>query len=117
MLGLLLTLVVMGCLAAASLLPVVKFPGDAGNYVGHLLAYGLATGCLVVLAKLRPWVATLTLFAFGVVIEFVQPYVGRKTHVEDVLANTAGIVIAWCALALWRRLRTQKRLTSTRVDW
>ena len=116
-LGLVLTLVVMACLAAASLLPVVKFPGDAGNYVGHLLAYGLATGCLVVLARLRPWLAALNLFAFGVAIELVQPHVGRETHVEDVLANTAGILIAWCAAALWRRVSMRRRLTSTRVDW
>ena len=51
---------------------MVKFPGDAGNYVGHLLAYGIASGCLVVLAKLRSWVAATALFAFGVVIEFVH---------------------------------------------
>lgn len=116
-LGLVVTLVVMACLAAASLLPVVKFPGDAGNYVGHLLAYGLATGCLVVLARLRPWLAALNLFAFGVAIELVQPTVGREAHVEDVLANTAGILIAWCVVALWRRVSMRRRLTSTRVDW
>ena len=115
--GLVLTLVVMACLAAASLLPVVKFPGDAGNYVGHLLAYGLATGCLVVLARLRPWLAALNLFAFGVAIELVQPTVGREAHVEDVLANIAGIVVAWCVVALWRRVSMRRRLTSTRVDW
>ena len=55
-------------LAAASVLPVVKFPGDAGNYLGHLAAYGLATGCLVVIARLRAWLAALMLFAFGVAI-------------------------------------------------
>ena len=116
-LGLSLTLVVIGCLATASLLPIVKFPGDAGNYLGHLSAYGLAMGSLVVLARLRPWVAALMLFVIGVVIEFVQPYVGRATHVEDVLANTAGIIIVWCCVALWRRVWIRKRLTSTRVDW
>ena len=115
--GFVLTLVVMGCLAAASVLPVVKFPGDAGNYLGHLVAYGLATGCLMVLAKLRPWLAALMLFAFGIAIEFIQPSVGRETHVEDVLANTLGIVTAWCLVAFWRRLTMRRRVTSTRVDW
>ena len=115
--GFVLTLVVMGCLPAASVLPVVKFPGDAGNYLGHLAAYGLATGCLVVIARLRAWLAALMLFAFGVAIELVQPYVGREAHVEDVLANTAGIVVTWCAVALWRRVSMRRHLASTRVDW
>jgi len=83
----------------------------------HLVAYGLATGCLMVLAKLRPWLAALMLFAFGVTIEFIQPSVGRETHVEDVLANTLGIVTAWCLVAFWRRLTMRRRVTSTRVDW
>jgi len=116
-LSLVLIVVVMTSLAAASLLPVVKFPGDAGNYLGHLVAYGLATGCLLVLAKLRPWLAALMLFAFGIAIEFIQPSVGRETHVEDVLANTLGIAIAWCLVAFWRRLTMRRRVTSTRVDW
>ena len=116
-LGLVLVVLVMGSLAAASLLPVVKFPGDAGNYLGHLVAYGLATGCLMVLAKLRPWLAALMLFAFGIAIEFIQPTVGRETHIEDVLANTLGIVTAWCLVAFWRRLTMRRRVTSTRVDW
>ena len=116
-LGWVLIVIVMASLAAASLLPVVKFPGDAGNYLGHLVAYGLATGCLMVLAKLRPWLAALMLFAFGIAIEFIQPSVGRETHVEDVLANTLGIVIAWCLVAFWRRLTMRRRVTSTRVDW
>jgi VanZ family protein len=70
-----------------------------------------------VLAKLRLWLAALMLFAFGIAIEFIQPSVGREAHVEDVLANTAGILIAWCAVALWRRVSMRRRLTSTRVDW
>lgn len=116
-LGWVLIVIVMASLAAASLLPVVKFPGDAGNYLGHLVAYGLATGCLLVLAKLRPWLAALMLFAFGIAIEFIQPSVGRETHVEDVLANTLGIAVAWCAVVVWRRLTMRRRVTSTRVDW
>ena len=116
-LGWVLIVIVMASLAAASLLLVVKFPGDAGNYLGHLVAYGLATGCLMVLAKLRPWLAALMLFAFGIAIEFIQPTVGRETHIEDVLANALGIGVAWCAVAFSRRLTMRRRLTSTRVDW
>ena len=116
-LSLVLIMVVMGSLAAASLLPVVKFPGDAGNYVGHLVAYALATGCLMALAKLRPWVAASGLCVFGIAIEFIQPSVGREAHVEDVLANTLGIAVAWCAVVVWRRLTMRRRVTSTRVEW
>ena len=76
----LLAVFVTVALAGASVLPVGKLPGDPGNYLGHLSAYGAAMVALAGAARLRPSVAAAGLVALGIVIELLQPLVGREDH-------------------------------------
>lgn len=43
------------------------------------------------------------------------PHVGREAHIEDAFANTAGIMIAWWAIALSRSLCPKQFLTEDRT--
>ena len=99
----LLAATVVVALVGASVLPIGHLPGDTGNYLGHLSAYGTAMVALSCVARLRPLVAAVGLVALGVGIELVQPLVGRENHWQDMAANTAGVGIGWLALAAWRR--------------
>lgn len=99
----LLAAAVVVALVGASVLPVGRLPGDTGNYLGHLSAYGTAMVVLSGLARLRPLVAAVGLMALGVGIEFVQPLVGRENHWQDMVANTAGVAIGWLVLVVWAR--------------
>ena len=97
----LLAVSVVVALTGASVLPVGKLPGDPGNYLGHLSAYGAAMLALSGVARLRPLVAAAGLVVLGIVIELLQPLVGRENHWQDMVANTAGVGIGWLALWVW----------------
>ena len=99
----LLATAVVVALIGASVLPVGKLPGDPGNYLGHLSAYGVAMAALSGVVGLRPLVAAAGLMALGVGIEFIQPLVGRENHWQDMAANAAGVGTGWLALFVWSR--------------
>lgn len=102
---LLATCVVAG-LVGASVLPVGRLPGDPGNYLGHLSAYGAAMVALSGVARLRPLFVAMGLVGLGVGIEFMQPLFGRENHWQDMAANAAGVGTGWLALGVWsRRMR------------
>ena len=101
----LLAVSVVVALAGASVVPVGMLPGDPGNYLGHLSAYGAAMLALSGAARLRPSVVAVGLMALGIGIEFIQPLVGRENHWQDMAANAVGVGAGWLALVVWSRRR------------
>lgn len=97
----LLAVAVVVALAGASVVPVGKLPGDPGNYLGHLLAYGAAMLALSGIARFRPVVVAAALVGLGVGIEFMQPLVGRENHWQDMAANAVGVGTGWLVLSVW----------------
>jgi len=78
-----------------SLLPADSVPApDLSNKMQHFLAYGIWT----VLAVLSPrdfrrlslYVGII--FLTGVIIEILQPLMGRQGEFSDIIANTLGIL-------------------------
>ena len=76
--------------------------------VGDKLLHALAfCGLILPTAILRPHrlgVVMLQAFMFGVIIEIVQPFVGRSSDVVDSLANGLGLVIGAAIGLAGRRL-------------
>lgn len=97
----LLAVAVVVALVGASVVPVGKLPGDPGNYLGHLSAYGAVMLALSGIARFRPVVVAAALVGLGVGIEFMQPLVGRENHWQDMAANAVGVGIGWLALSVW----------------
>ena len=92
---------VVVALAGASVVPVGKLPGDPGNYLGHLSAYGAAMLALSGIARFCRVVVAAGLVCLGVGIELLQPLVGRENHWQDMAANAVGIGTGWLALSVW----------------
>ena len=99
----LLAACVVAGLVGASVLPVARLPGDPGNYLGHLSAYGAAMVVLCRVAGLTHWLTAVALVGLGICIEFVQPLVARENHWQDMLANATGVGIGWLVLAVWKK--------------
>src|SRR6056297_2721859 len=101
-----LTIALALIIAALTLMPVPSGPpGPVGlDKLSHLLAFG---GLAVPLSWRHPerWRAVaLAAFAYGGVIEIVQPYVGRSAELADLLADGIGaFAAAWIAAQLGRR--------------
>ena len=104
----LLAACVVAGLVGASVLPVAKLPGDPGNYLGHLSAYGAAMVALSGVARLRPWITALGLILLGICIEFLQPLVSRENHWQDMAANAVGVAIGWLTVVVWSRRQRDK---------
>ena len=64
--------------------------------VYHLIAYG---GLMWWWAQLyqgaKRQIILVLVIAFGILIEFIQPYTGRQFDLLDMVANASGALIAW----------------------
>lgn len=102
----LLTLLVLGMASVFSLIPpggAVAPPG-VNDKILHFLAHA-AIAAPVCLARPRFWPWILAGFVgWGIMIELVQPFVGRDRSVADILANLAGTATALAASSLLRGL-------------
>jgi len=103
-----LTLTLALIIAVLTLMPVSAGPeGPPGlDKLSHLIAFGALA---VPLSWYYPanWRAVaLAAFAYGGLIEIVQPYVGRRAEWADLLADGLGALAgAWIAAQLARRRR------------
>jgi len=88
--------IVIACfIAAGSLMPAENaraLPG--GDFVRHAVPYGLLSlfALLAVTGRIRSSVVLLGVFAFGVMLECIQPFFGRVSDSHDLIANAVGIV-------------------------
>lgn len=98
-------LILLAIVTAGSLLPGGEpipgvLPWDKAR---HFLAY--ATVALpIALARPRHWTwLLLALMGWSLMIEFIQPFVGRDRDVRDFLANSMGVLLALGASEILRR--------------
>lgn len=79
-----------------SLLPDdrVSFP-DLSDKIQHFLAYGIWTMLAVLSPRNFRWLLLYVtiIFLTGVIIEILQPLMGRQSEAADILANTLGILL------------------------
>lgn len=69
---------------------------DHQDKIYHFSAYfGLMYWFAQLYQAKHRWILALAIFAFGMVIELVQPYTGRDFDLLDMLANGSGVVLAW----------------------
>jgi len=97
-----------GCATAVlvlSLLPQASQPVLGSDKVNHIVAFGvlwvLGSRCW----PRRPLLLAVFLTLFGVGIEIAQSFTPDRTaDVEDVLADVAGLLLAYLTTSLGRRL-------------
>ena len=100
-------------LACLVLMYLTLAPGNDVPGVGlvwdkaeHALSWAVLTGAGLLLSTRRRWAIGVFAFAFGAAIEVGQatmPF-GRDGNVEDLVADTVGIVAAYAAWFVLRRL-------------
>ena len=81
----------------------VRLVALVGDKVAHLGAFGLMMllcSAVVTSKRATTWCA-LVLIALGVLIELLQSLTGyRDFEVDDMLADAAGVLAAWAAVAV-----------------
>lgn len=79
---------------AGSLMPPGDAPGLLPDKLMHMLAYGGWAAIAVFSAprRRRGLMYLGIIFLTGVMVEIVQPWVGREGSLADIAANTAGIL-------------------------
>lgn len=96
-----------------SLMPAAEARAMPGNdLVQHIGAYGLLIFFALSswgVSALRVALVMLLVICFGVVLEFIQPFVGRAFDLRDIAANSAGIITGGicllCVRFWWGRSR------------
>lgn len=88
----------IGVVFYASLFPV-PYPKTELNHmdkVHHFLSYGILMLWFSQLFHGKHRLLLLmALISMGILIEFIQPYTGRMFDPFDMLANSAGALVAW----------------------
>ncbi len=76
-----------------SLKPAVAL--GSSDKLAHAAAYFTWTFLAAIAPRRKRWSLVLAgmIFVIGILIELVQPLVGRSCSIYDVLANSAGIVV------------------------
>jgi len=99
-----LTLLIALGLCVTTLSPAVPSVGPPGSdKLQHFIGFALLA---LPLAYARPqWGLRIVVcvFAFGALIEVIQPSVGRSAEWADLAADMAGATTAVLAMRLWRR--------------
>jgi VanZ family protein len=98
-----------GCAATIlvlSLLPQASQPNMGSDKANHILAFGvlglIGAGCWP--GRLRVLAVSLMLYGLG--IEIAQTFTPDRTaDIEDVVANAAGVLLAYAITEVARRLR------------
>lgn len=113
--------ILIGVVFYASLFPV-PYPKTEFNHmdkVHHFLSYGvLMLWFSQMLHGKQRFLLLIALITMGALIEFIQPYTGRIFDPFDMLANSAGALVAWLlslkgADVLSHRLKKKATIPST----
>ena len=75
--------------------------------VGHFMVSSMAT--IHLSHYMSPRKSVLVAFLIGSVIEYSQNYTSRSASMDDVLANTAGILFAWFLLTIFKRRNSDEK--------
>ncbi len=81
----------------------------ANDKVGHFIAYAVFSLNVLLLGKnIKQYsLSMLLIVAYGILIEFLQSFVGRETSFYDFLANSAGVSIGIMLFLLFRKTINQ----------
>jgi VanZ family protein len=99
-------LVVFVAITVLSLMPPrTNLSIHANDKVGHFIAYAVFSLNVLLLGKnIKQYtLSTLLIVAYGILIEFLQSFVGRETSFYDFLANSAGVSIGIILFLLFRK--------------
>lgn len=103
-------LVVFVAITVLSLMPPrTNLTIPTNDKVGHFIAYAVFSLNILLLGKniMQYTVSTLLIVAYGILIEFLQSFVGRETSFYDFLANSAGVSIGIVLFLLFRKAINQ----------
>jgi len=99
------TLVILFCISALSLMPLPQLPDVPGSdKLHHIAAYGILMLPVALRAPRHWWLIGIAFIAWSGVIELIQPFVNRYGEWLDLAANTAGLLIGLLVGTLLRRL-------------
>jgi VanZ family protein len=89
--------------------PRTNLSMPTNDKVGHFLAYAVFSLNVLLLGKnfTQYALSMLLIVAYGVLIEFLQSFVGRETSFYDFLANSAGVSIGIVLFLLFRKAINQ----------
>ncbi|MEM6500043.1 MAG: VanZ family protein [Pseudomonadota bacterium] len=73
----------------------IRVPAVGSDKVYHAIAFAMLVLPTAVLKPDRLTLVTVLAFGYGVMLEAVQPLVGRTMELADILANTVGILAAY----------------------
>ena len=103
-------LVVFVAITVLSLMPPrTNLTIPTNDKVGHFIAYAVFSLNILLLGKniMQYTLSTLLIVAYGILIEFLQSFVGRETSFYDFLANSAGVSIGILLFLLFRKAINQ----------
>lgn len=103
-------LVVFVAITVLSLMPPrTNLTIPTNDKVGHFIAYAVFSLNILLLGKniMQYTVSTLLIVTYGILIEFLQSFVGRETSFYDFLANSAGVSIGIVLFLLFRKAINQ----------
>lgn len=103
-------LVVFVAITVLSLMPPrTNLTIPTNDKVGHFIAYAVFSLNVLLLGKnIKQYALSMLLIvAYGILIEFLQSFVGRETSFYDFLANSAGVSIGILLFLLFRKAINQ----------
>ncbi len=114
-----LWLAAISLVTLGSLLPITHVPDTSGlvtDKIQHALAYALLGVLALICAKTREVKLFLLILtcAVGVLIEFLQPLTGRYFELNDIVANSFGIIMALILYYLGRVMNSHHQIKNTK---
>ena len=102
-------LVFIGITVLSLMPPRTNLTIPTNDKVGHFIAYAVFSLNVLFLGKnIKQYtISVILILAYGILIEFLQSFVGRETSFYDFLANSAGVIIGIWLFLLFRKAINQ----------
>lgn len=102
-------LVFLGITVLSLMPPRTNLSIHTNDKVGHLIAYAVFSLNVLLLGRnfKQYALSMLLIISYGILIEFLQSFVGRDTSFYDFLANSAGVSIGIVLFLLFRKAINQ----------
>jgi VanZ family protein len=98
-------LVFLGITVLSLMPPRTNLSIHTNDKVGHFIAYAVFSLNVLLLGRnFKQYALSMSLMVtYGILIEFLQSFVGRETSFYDFLANSAGVSIGIMLFLLFRK--------------
>lgn len=102
-------LVFLGITFLSLMPPRTNLSIHTNDKVGHFIAYAVFSLNVLLLGRnIKQYTLSMLLIVtYGILIEFLQSFVGRETSFYDFLANSAGVSIGIMLFLLFRKAINQ----------